>query len=573
MNHHSMTQEIPDYLKPYVATQDPSLYTPMDHASWRYILRISQAFFAKNAHQKYLDGLRETGISVERIPLIEEMNACLRKFNWQAVPVIGFIPPAVFMEFLSLGVLPIACDMRTIDHLAYTPAPDIVHEAAGHAPIIADPEYAAYLRSYGEISRKAIFSSQDMNVYLAIRLLSDLKENPNSTSEQIQKAEKGLEDALQAVTFVSEATLLARMGWWTFEYGLVGSIEKPQIYGAGLLSSVGESYRCFDPAVKKIPFSIRCVETSYDITRPQPQLYVASDFQELTNALNELADRMAFRLGGIEALRRARQAGTVTTTVLDSGIQISGVLKDWISDGENTPCYLQMTGPTQLAYEDQEVPGHGAKYHQQGFGSPLEWISEDQLKKAGFLPGKKAKLEFKSGVSLEGVWVNSVQRSGKPVILTFKDCTVKKGDQVLFRPEWGTYDLVCGETVTSVFGGAADRKAYLAATGGYGEPTGQQKTNLTPENRELNQLYARVRSHREAGTYTSESVNQLDKVSQILEQKYPKEWLLRYELLEISLTHRLNRPWEKKFQNQLEEIRDQSPELAETIQRGLDLLK
>jgi phenylalanine-4-hydroxylase len=127
--------------------------------------------------------------------------------------------------------------------------------------------------------------------------------------------------------------------------------------------------------------------------------------------------------------------------------------------------------------------------------------------------------------------------------------------------------------VTSVFGGAADRKAYLAATGGYGEPTGQQKTNLTPENRELNQLYARVRSHREAGTYTSESVNQLDKVSQILEQKYPKEWLLRYELLEISLTHRLNRPWEKKFQNQLEEIRDQSPELAETIQRGLDLLK
>lgn len=117
-----LTETIPEYLRPYIVEQDASLYTPIDHASWRFIMKISRAFFAKHAHRKYLDGLAETGISSERIPLIEEMDQCLRKFNWRAVAVSGFIPPAVFMEFLSLGILPIACDMRTLEHLP-TPRP------------------------------------------------------------------------------------------------------------------------------------------------------------------------------------------------------------------------------------------------------------------------------------------------------------------------------------------------------------------------------------------------------------------------------------------------------------------
>src|SRR6185437_6285197 len=181
----SVTEKIPDHLLPYIARQDASLYTPIDHASWRYILRVSKAFFSKFAHQKYLDGLVETGISTERIPLIDEMDTKLRRLGWRAVPVSGFIPPAVFMEFQSLGILPIACEMRTLEHLAYTPAPDIVHEAAGHAPIIADPDYAAYLRNYGEVARRAIFSDKDMAVYAAVRALSEVKEDPASTPHQI----------------------------------------------------------------------------------------------------------------------------------------------------------------------------------------------------------------------------------------------------------------------------------------------------------------------------------------------------------------------------------------------------
>lgn len=72
---------IPAYLRPFVVSQDDSLYTPVDHATWRFILKVSKRFFAKNAHEKYLNGLIETGISTERIPLIEEMDQRLAQFG------------------------------------------------------------------------------------------------------------------------------------------------------------------------------------------------------------------------------------------------------------------------------------------------------------------------------------------------------------------------------------------------------------------------------------------------------------------------------------------------------------
>ena len=92
----SLTEEIPAHLKIYVVEQKPELYTAMDHAAWRFIMKVSAPFFATHAHPHYLKGLVETGISSERIPLISEMDACLRKLGWRAVAVSGFIPPAVF---------------------------------------------------------------------------------------------------------------------------------------------------------------------------------------------------------------------------------------------------------------------------------------------------------------------------------------------------------------------------------------------------------------------------------------------------------------------------------------------
>ena len=100
--------------------------------------------------------------------------------------VRGFIPPNAFMEFQSLKILPIAADMRSHKNITYTPSPDIAHEAAGHAPIIANEDYSEYLINYGEIASKAIISSEDLEVYYAIRNLSDIKENINSKKKKLK---------------------------------------------------------------------------------------------------------------------------------------------------------------------------------------------------------------------------------------------------------------------------------------------------------------------------------------------------------------------------------------------------
>jgi phenylalanine-4-hydroxylase len=142
------------------------------------------------AHESYVKGLEATGISVDEIPRMDGMNRILKEIGWAAVSVDGFIPPNAFMEFQAYNVLVIASDMRTINHIAYTPAPDIIHEAAGHAPIIANPEYAEYLRRFGEIGSKAISSAKDYEMYEAIRLLSILKENPNSPEKEIITAQE-----------------------------------------------------------------------------------------------------------------------------------------------------------------------------------------------------------------------------------------------------------------------------------------------------------------------------------------------------------------------------------------------
>ena len=583
---------VPDYLKPFIADQDASLYTPMDHASWRFILRVSRDFFAKHAHPKYRTGLEETGISEERIPLISEMDEKLKKFGWRAVAVSGFIPPAVFMEFQSLGILPIACEMRTIEHLAYTPAPDIVHEAAGHAPIIADPEYSAYLRAYGEISRKAIFSDQDMGVYEAVRTLSIVKEDPRSSENEIGAAQVGLDAAVAAVNFASEATFMARMNWWTVEYGLVGTADDPKIYGAGLLSSLGESFHCLGPNVSRHPLVLDCVKTVYDITKPQPQLFIAPDFHHLTKVLQEFAKTMAFRTGGKSAVEKAVQAKTVCTVQLDSGAQFSGVVdsfRESTSGSRSALSYLRLTGPTQLAFGDQELEGQGPDYHRDGFSTvigklkdsdlSLNFVSESELAKRtvnGVLD-----LEFASGIRVVGKVNSTLRRNAQLIVLSLTECTMTHGSEMLFKPEWGTFDLACGDRVVSVFGGAADRKAYVAKTGGFKQSPMPPKSNLTAENRGLNKLYAEIRKLR--GTQrmpVRELQTELERVEAELANHFPNDWLARLEILELLLAPEASQesaadhaPLAQRLRARLAEIRKLSRDRDEMIGRGLALVE
>src|SRR5438045_6641547 len=225
--------------------------------------------------------------------------------------------------------------MRQIHHIEYTPAPDIVHEAAGHAPIIVDREYSNYLQRFGEVGAKAMSSKKDFELDQAIRHLSMLKERPNVDAKEVEEATKLVEYRQKNLGEPSEMALLSRLHWWTVEYGLIGSLENPKIYGAGLLSSIGESVSCLEPAVKKIPYSINAMNQPFDITTKQPQLFVCRDFEHLRNVLEEFAGKMAYQVGGLEGINKAIECKNIATCQYSYGLQVSGVFDEVILDQNN----------------------------------------------------------------------------------------------------------------------------------------------------------------------------------------------------------------------------------------------
>ncbi len=574
--------KIPAHLQRYIVDQDYSRYTAEDQAVWRYIMRQLKNFLSEHGHESYLEGLRKTGLKVESIPRIEDIDAELEKFGWGAVPVSGFIPPAAFMEFQSIGVLPIASDMRTLDHLLYTPAPDIVHEAAGHAPILVHPEYAAYLRQYGEVARRSIISKQDMDQYEAIRVLSDIKEDPRSTSADIADAEQSLSEINRAMRSVSEAALLSRMNWWTAEYGLIGDIKSPKLFGAGLLSSVGESRACLGSDVKKLPLSVKCVDYSYDITEQQPQLFVTENFAQLGTVLEQLAARLSYRRGGAFGLKTAIEAETVNTVQLNSGLQISGVLKKFLSAsaGEMAPIYLQLDGPTQLAVDQRELEGHGCARHAHGFSSPLGLLknqtqclskfSPAQLSGLGIEKDQVTRLEFASGVCVEGQVTSWTYHEDQMVILSWTNCTVTHADQLLFDPAWGEFDMAVGCTVTSVYGGPADRENYGEAKDFPAKKIPQR--GFSPEQLERYKLYKDVRALRESATGDATSRNMFTTLTKrFLVNVEPRSWLLGVELLELSYVLKLSDGDRAPLLSALNSIQNSSSSAAECVRDGIGL--
>ncbi len=555
--------QLPHHLQKYIVQQNYEKYTSRDHAVWRYVLRQLRYFLKTNAHSCYLDGLEKTGIDVEKIPSIDSISKKLKAFGWRALPVSGFIPPAAFMELQSLGVLPIASDMRSIDHLEYTPAPDIVHEAAGHAPILIQPEYAEYLRQYAQIAKKSILSKHDLDQYEAIRNLSDLKENPNSTAEQIKTAENKLTEVTKNMTFISEAAELSRMNWWTAEYGLIGDIKSPKLFGAGLLSSIAESKWCLSDKVKKIPLTVDCIKQTYDITEPQPQLFVAKDFKNLVDVLDQMANTMAFKTGGAIGLDKAIRAESVNTVQLDSGLQISGVLTKYHLSENAQICYLQFTGPTQISFQDKQLDGHDKSYHLHGYGTPIGELKNNKF--ADLKMGDNCNLEYETGVKVTGTVEKILHVSHIVKIITFKNATASLSGQILFQPEWGLYDIVVGSHVPSVFGGPADRAAY-------GETDDFVATKINPPNytekqKNLFALYQSVRNLREKPKLGNQN---LENILNQIKVEASTEWLLFIELLEICKAAN-NTQIEKEILQYLQNLKKSNEKISGFIDDGLSL--
>lgn len=573
MTSDKIISNLPKHLKSFIIDQNYDQYTAQDHAVWRAVMKQNTKYLNKVAHSSYIEGLEKTGISIEQIPSIEDMNLALEKIGWAAVTVDGFIPPSAFMEFQKHNVLVIAADIRPANQIGYTPAPDIIHEAAGHAPILADPEYAEYLRYFGEIGSKAFSSKSDYKIYEAIRHLSILKADPTTSDDKIDLAEKLLAEAIDEAGMPSEMSLIRNLHWWTVEYGLVGNINNPKIYGAGLLSSIGESKSALKYKVRKILYSLDSKDYSFDITAPQPQLFVTPDFTQLTKVLDEFANQMAVRNGGLDGIMKAIESGETASLEYSSGLQVSGTFTDVIIH-MGRPVYINTTGPTTLNYNNKMLPSEGPEDHAHGFGSPIgkikgtliptRFLSDDDLNNLGIITGIMSSFTFESGIKIDGKFIKAHRKDDNLIMMTFDKCTVTHNGKTLFEPEWGQYDMAVGETITSAFSGPADPDGFGLKYDPPKEKT--HKIHFDDNTLKLHALYQDVRDIRE-GKNTSGDISEIWKK---LKSQYPSEWLLPTEILELSQqTSELNE-LSNDIKEFLGEVRNTKPESSIIIDNILE---
>ncbi len=575
---------LPVHLRPFVAIQDYSRYTPRDQAVWRFLLHQLIENLSETAHPLYLEGLKRTGISKEYIPKVEEMNQQLEKIGWRAAVVDGFVPPAIFIEFLAHRVLVVAVDIRSFEHMLYTPAPDIIHESAGHAPFIIDVDYAEYLERVGNFGRRVITNIGDLEIYEAIRALSIVKESPTASKEDVVSAESALTDTIEKYKNdePSESALLSRLQWWTTEYGLVGTPTDYKIFGAGLLSSLGESVNCLnDESVKKIPLTIDAIATDYDITNEQPHLFVARNCRHLSQIAKQFEQSMCYTKGGSQSLEIAKRSKTVNTAAYNSGLEVSGVIDDVLKDATGKVIFFTTQGPTQLSYNEKELVGHGIANHTDGFSSPvgniqamdrcLSSYSIDDLTLFGIEIGKKVTLEYLSGITVSGTLIAIYRRDGKNLLMTFEKCTVSSLDNgVLFSPDSGEYHMAVGEDIVSVYGGSADQENYPL----YDKPAISESSTQSScaENAnganydaaivEIFDLYAELRALRNDNSVVSKDIDLF--IKKVLNDNY-EEWLLIFELIELSII----KSGDHKLRQRLFEIINMCLETAKPDDRTL----
>jgi phenylalanine-4-hydroxylase len=575
MELNEVTKELPKHLLQFVVDQPYNEYTPVDQAVWRYVMRQNYHHLRKVAHESYVKGLQLAGVEIEQIPTMYGMNRILKSIGWAAVAVDGFIPPGAFMEFTKYNVLVIAADIRTLEHIEYTPAPDIIHESAGHAPILAMPEFAEYLKSIGDAGSKAFSSKKDVKLYEAIRHLSIIKEDPNTKEAEIHEAEAAIDRIQKNMGEPSEMALIRNLHWWTVEYGLIGTLDDFKLYGAGLLSSIGEGMSCLGNHVKKIPYTLDAMHCNYDITKPQPQLFVTPDFAHLTTVLEEFKQLMAWTTGGLSGIKKAIDSQQTGTIEFSSGLQVTGTFTR-VLEADGAPIFVESEGPTAFALNNLQIKNYGKDHFDNRFSSPigklknvpksLEEMTDDELRQHSLEVSKSVLLDFEGGISVEGILKEVVRNSSnKIVFMELQQATIRHDDKIVLNAPH--YTMAVGEKIVSAFAGPADVEAF-------------QPTVMVPHEKmhkiyyddnalKLQELYRMVRQAR----HDSRLISRLPQLWKDAIRDFPEDWLMSLEILEILC---LGTIYEKEcidIRNYLEKKSLQQPHLQKLITNGLKLIQ
>ncbi len=232
-----------------VVSQPWESYSATDHQVWAELFRRQQTLLADHACGEFLDSREALGMTPDAIPRFDELNQRLdATTGWTLIGVEGLLPEAVFFEHLAQRRFPVTWWIRRPEQIDYIAEPDLFHDLFGHAPLLMNPVFADYMQAYGRGGLRALHE------------------------------------------FGEEALLnLTRLYWYTVEFGLIRDPAGLRIYGAGILSSKGESvYALESPAPNRIGFDLqRVMCTRYRIDSFQKTYFVVDSFDELFTATQQ----------------------------------------------------------------------------------------------------------------------------------------------------------------------------------------------------------------------------------------------------------------------------------------------
>lgn len=225
-------------------------YKAEDHEVWQLLYNRRMKTLDHTASRLFLDGAQTIGLSQDEVPDISDVNFRLAsRTGWRAVGVGGFIPATQFFRCLAVRRFPTTLKVRPKAQLDYLPAPDIFHDVFGHVPLHADPVFADFLQRFGE--------------------LGDL-----CSSE-------------------AETQALARLFWFTVEFGLIRESGATRVYGSGLISSHQDAANALSEKCARRPFTLDdVITTSFRTDQIQPVLFEIESFNDLFVAVEELSKRV-----------------------------------------------------------------------------------------------------------------------------------------------------------------------------------------------------------------------------------------------------------------------------------------
>lgn len=233
--------QYPDIRPDYTVDQNWKHYTAAEHNTWKTLYSRLDEMLPRFACNEFTDGMRRLDIGRDAIPEFASLSKRLSALTgWQVVAVPGLVPDAVFFEHLANRRFPAGNFIRRADQLDYIEQPDVFHDVFGHVPMLAHPVFADYMQAYGKGGLRAL------NSFGAL---------PN----------------------------LARLYWYTVEFGLIQTTAGVKVYGAGIASSLAETpYAVDDPSPNRVSFEIeRVMRTKYRIDDFQETYFVIESFEQL----------------------------------------------------------------------------------------------------------------------------------------------------------------------------------------------------------------------------------------------------------------------------------------------------